>query len=56
MGIKPTWLESPDILVFRTCFKFFVGPQEHGENPDFLKTLMGRKLAKIVTPFIKYNF
>jgi hypothetical protein len=41
MGIKPTWLESPDILVFRTCFKFFVGLQQLRENPSFLIVEIG---------------
>jgi hypothetical protein len=49
MVLEPTWLESPDIQGFRTCFKSSVSQLEPIENRDFLNPLKVKKSAIIVT-------
>jgi len=41
-------LESPDIPVFRTCFKSFLGPHKPTENPNFVNVqICGNSYFKI---------
>ncbi len=57
MVLEPTWLESPDIQDFRTCFKSSVEQLEPIENSNFLNPLkIKKKSAILVTGIIKIKY